>query len=125
IRDIRNGSMLIETNTDSAISALAWISTNRLASGGTNGIIRLFDIASTNGLALAKELKGQGGAITCLEPFGDNELLSGSSDGSVFQWNLAKGEVTRKLKHEGAVAAMAVRKDGKRFASAGLDKVVR
>ena len=52
-------------------------------------------------------------------------LLSGSADGTLRQWDVAAEKSVRELKHEAPVTAIAVRADGRRFASAGTNKVVR
>ena len=41
------------------------------------------------------------------------------------QWNLEDGQLIRQMKHGGPVAAVAVRNDGKRFASAGLNNIAK
>ena len=53
------------------------------------------------------------------------QLLSGSLDGSVVLWNLQTGEVIKKLVHGGPVTSVAVRPDGKRWASAGQNSAAR
>jgi WD40 repeat protein len=65
--------------------------------------------------------------VTSLEPIPPEgkQLLSGSTDGTLRQWNISDGQIIRELKHGGPVASVAVRADGKFFASAGLDNVAR
>src|SRR5207302_7632517 len=53
------------------------------------------------------------------------QFISGSGDGTVRQWNLEDGQLIRKMKHGGPVVAVAVRNDGKRFASAGLNNIAK
>src|SRR5207247_8706694 len=53
------------------------------------------------------------------------QLRAGSGDGSLRQWHLEDGQLIRKMKHGGPVAAVAVRNDGKRFASAGLNNIAK
>src|SRR5439155_21295645 len=53
------------------------------------------------------------------------QVISGSGDGTIRQWNLEDGQLIRKMKHGGPVAAVAVRNDGKRFASAGLNNIAK
>src|SRR3989475_10835706 len=53
------------------------------------------------------------------------QLLSGSGDGSIRQWHLEDGQLIRKMKRGGPVVAVAVRNDGKRFASAGLNNIAK
>ncbi len=118
-----------------------------IATGGADKLIRIWQIPdATNGqMKLVIELKGHEGAVTCLDTFpsassasgGASEpsslqrtntstlLLSGSVDGSVRLWDLAKGERVREMNHGGPVTALAIRSDGKRFASAGLNNVAK
>src|SRR5437763_16102477 len=44
---------------------------------------------------------------------------------NIQQGYLEDGQLIRKMKHGGPVAAVAVRNDGKRFASAGLNNVAK
>src|SRR5205814_7972242 len=53
------------------------------------------------------------------------KILSGSADGSVQIWDAEKANSSKKLDHGGPVLAVAVRKDGKRFASAGANKLAK
>src|SRR5439155_27129670 len=53
------------------------------------------------------------------------QVISGSGDGTIRQWNLEDGQLIRKMKHGGPVSAVAVRNDGKRFASAGLNNIAK
>src|SRR5439155_5193643 len=72
-------------------------------------------------------LIGHEGAVTALDaiPSANAQIVSGSEDGSVRIWNVETGQLIREIKHAGPVAAVAVRRDGKRLASAGVDKVTR
>jgi WD40 repeat protein len=74
-----------------------------------------------------KELKGHGGPITALAtlPTNDKEILSGSEDGTLRQWNVENGGQSRQFGHGGPITVIAVRPDGKRIASAGAGNVVK
>ena len=50
---------------------------------------------------------------------------NGSGDGTIRQWDLEEGQLIRKMKHGGPVAAVAVCDDGKRFGSAGLNNIAK
>jgi len=58
-------------------------------------------------------------------PPNGSQIISGSGDGTIRQWNLEDGQLIRKMKHGGPVAAVAVRSDGKRFGSAGLNNIAK
>ena len=45
------------------------------------------------------------------------EILSGSTDATIRQWNLDNGQAIRQFNHGGPVLAVAVRPDGQRVAS--------
>ncbi|HEY2148418.1 MAG TPA: c-type cytochrome domain-containing protein, partial [Pirellulales bacterium] len=74
-----------------------------------------------------KELKGHSGPITALAtlPTNDKEILSGSEDGTLRQWNVENGGQSRQFGHGGPITAVAIRPDGKRIASAGAGNVVK
>jgi WD40 repeat protein len=123
------GKPLAQARSDSSINAVTWLDDSaRIASGGADNSVRIwrFDAGKPQ-LALVKELTGHEGPVTALENISsaDAQIISGSEDGSVRLWNLETGKVIREIKHTGPVAAVAVRRDGKRFASTGADKVAR
>ncbi|MGI8981654.1 MAG: c-type cytochrome domain-containing protein [Pirellulaceae bacterium] len=74
-----------------------------------------------------KEVKAHGGAVTALAaiPGQANELLSASKDGLIRRWDAAEGKQLKEWRHDAPVVALAVSIDGKRFASAGENHVVR
>src|SRR6185369_14275678 len=123
------GKPLAQARSDSSINAVTWLDDSvRIASGGADKqvLIWRFDAGKPE-LALVKELTGHEGPVTALDNISsaDAQIISGSEDGSVRLWNVETGKVIREIKLGGPVAALAVRRDGKRFASAGADKVAR
>lgn len=72
-------------------------------------------------------LSGHTGPVTALAVISgnDTQLVSGSADGTVRQWNLADGKQVRQLEHGGPVTAVAVRPDGQRLASAGANNLLK
>jgi WD40 repeat protein len=125
--NVADASVVTATNITSEVNAVAWVNDTQIASAHSDNVIRIWRTPETNLLALVKELKGHEGAVTALEsiPQTTNQLLSGSLDGTVRQWDIEKGEAVRVLKHEGAVSSLAVRLDGKRLASAGTNSMAR
>src|SRR5438477_8129177 len=127
--DVAKGRVLCQTQTAAEVNAVTWIVDGRqIASGGADYLIRVWyvDLAKKE-LAALKEIKGHEGPVTALAavPPKGTQLISGSGDGTIRQWNLEDGQLMRKIKHGGPVAAVAVRNDGKRFASAGLDNIAK
>jgi WD40 repeat protein len=124
--NVADGAVVIATNIPAGVNGVAWLSSDQIGSAHGDNVIRVWRVSETNGLVLHKELKGHEGAVTALETVPKaNQLLSGSLDGTVRQWDIEKGEAIRVLKHEGAVLSVAVRPDGKRFASAGTNNIAR
>jgi WD40 repeat protein len=122
--DVREGELFAQGIGPAEVRAVAWLTDGkRIAAGGTDNSIRLWTMpeAGRGELVSAKELKGHEGAVTSLEtiPTAANEILSGSADGSVRHWNIETGKAIREMKHGTPVTFVAVRGDGKRFASAG------
>jgi WD40 repeat protein len=127
--DVAKGKVLCQAQTATEVNGVTWIADGRqIASGGADYVIRVWyvDVAKKE-LAALKEIRGHEGPVTSLAALPPNgaQLISGSGDGTIRQWNLEDGQLIRKMKHGGPVAAVAVRNDGKRFASAGLNNVAK
>jgi WD40 repeat protein len=58
-------------------------------------------------------------------PNAPQEIVSGSTDGTIRYWNLSNGQQIRQLNHGGPVTAIAVRPDGQRLASASENHTAR
>ncbi len=67
-----------------------------------------------------KTIAGHNADVTSLAqvPNAPQEMVSGSTDGTIRQWNLDNGQQIRQFTHGGPVTAIAVRSDGQRVASA-------
>ena len=129
IWNVGDGSVVSLTNTPAELNAIALLAGDtQIASAHADNTIRIWAWANpSNTITLMKELKGHEAAVTALEPIPQkpNQFVSGSTDGTVRQWDLDKSEAIRVMKHEGAVTAVAVRPDGKRFASAGANNIAK
>jgi serine/threonine protein kinase len=97
------------------------------ATSGTDGAIRIWDLASQTRVAtLRTELhrrNGHDGVALAVAFSADGSLLaSGHVDGTVHLWDLGSGqELPARLRHEASVAALCFTPDGKSLASGGLD----
>lgn len=77
-------------------------------------------------LLAGKQFVGHLAAVTCVESVpGTAQIVSGSQDGTLRQWDLATGVEVRKLELGAPVLALATRGDGQRLAAALGDNSVR
>ncbi len=127
--EVPKGRLLCQAHTSAEVNAVTWVADGtQIASGGADYLIRIWYVDLTKKeLAALKEIKGHEGPVTSLATIPPNgaQLISGSGDGTIRQWKLEDGELIRKIKHGGPVSAVAVRNDGKRFASAGLNNIAK
>ncbi|WP_416211311.1 WD40 repeat domain-containing protein, partial [Frankia sp. Cas3] len=94
------------------------------ASPGSDGTVRLWDVASGRQLA---ELTGHTDEVSAVgfSPDG-TRLASAGFDGTVRLWDVASGRQLAELTgHTGGVQAVGFSPDGTRLASAGSDGTVR
>lgn len=77
-------------------------------------------------LATPRVIDIEGTPATAIALFADGkQFVTGGEDGIVRLWDLTAGTVTRQMDHAGAVADVAIRPDGSRIASVGLNNVAR
>jgi WD40 repeat protein len=96
----------------------------RLASGGEEKVVRLWDVSERKEI---QALNDHTGAIrgVCFSPDG-LFLASGDDDGVVRLWDARTGRPIRSLEgHDGRVNGVCFSPDGRRLASAGADRTVR
>jgi WD40 repeat protein len=127
---VSDGSAFAKTSAPLDASAVAWAPAGKqLVTGGPDGVLRVWAVPERAGgdLVQAREMKAHDGPVTCVEsvPGGPAQVLSGSADGSARLWNVETAQLVRKMDHGGPVAAVAVRPDAKRFASAGPTNVAK
>jgi WD40 repeat protein/tRNA A-37 threonylcarbamoyl transferase component Bud32 len=96
----------------------------RLASGGTDRTVRVWDTATWH---LRLNLKGHANAVWCVTFSGDGKrLASASFDKTVKVWDAASGQEALTLKgHTKPVCCVCWSSDGKRLASASHDNTVK
>lgn len=127
--DLAKGKVICRSQTSMEVNAVTWVLDGKqIVSGSPDCLIRVWyvDLAKRE-LTTLKKIKGHEGPVTSLAALPPNgaQVISGSGDGTIRQWNLEDGQLIRKMKHAGPVAAVAVRSDGKRFASAGLNNIAK
>ena len=114
---------LASIETPSPVNAVAIVAEGKqIATGGADNIIRLWELPAAQPAEAAKpakELPGHTGPVTSLVALAPNgaQLLSGSKDNTLRVWDLASGNAVKNMNHGSPVEAVAVRADGKRFAS--------
>ena len=96
----------------------------RAVSGGDDGTVRVWDLATGQQQAA---LTGHDGVVESVAVTADGtRAVSGGDDGTVRVWDLATGQQQAALTgHDGAVWSVAVTADGTRAVSGGDDGTVR
>jgi WD40 repeat protein len=122
--NVSDGVLFAEVVTPAEVNAVTWLADGKqIATGGADNLIRTWKLPDAAGgkVEAGKEIKGHTGAITALDTFptAPTQILSGSADASVRVWNADNASQVRTVAHGGPVTAVAVRADGKVFASAG------
>jgi WD40 repeat protein len=93
-------------------------------SAGSDGTVRLWDLASGQEV---RRFAGHSGGVKAVAVLHErNQALSAGNDGAVWLWDLASGqEVQRFAGHSGGVRAVAALPDRGQALSAGEDGTVR
>ena len=105
--------------------------TDLLAVAGSDGAIRLWDLASQSRVGVLRtemhQRTGHDALILSLAFSPDGGLLaSGHVDGSVHLWEMARGEETlARLRHDAVVGALAFSPDGSTLATGSVDSTLR
>ena len=105
-----------------AVLALCVLRDGRLASGCSDGTIRLWDVATG---AETARLEGHAGWVTALCVLPDGRLAFSGSDHTIRLWDVIAGAEAARLEgHSGEVFALCVL-PGSRLASASGDHTIR
>jgi WD40 repeat protein len=126
--NVADGAAAGKIDAPAEINGIALVNGgNELVSADADNLLRVWALPANPAPAETpkpiKELKGHGGPVSAVDsklPEG-KIILSGSQDGSVRVWNYDNGQQTRQVDQGGPVTAVAIRSDGKRFASAGAN----
>ncbi|HLW63990.1 MAG TPA: WD40 repeat domain-containing protein [Gemmataceae bacterium] len=124
---------------DKAVTCMVFSADDKkVASGGMDGQIRLWDTAKSAEHAVTKELaakaqpehkiKAHTGGVYGLGFSPDGKrLASAGADGAIKVWNTATGELlfTFPAVHKGGARAVAYSPDGQSIVSGGMDKTVK
>jgi WD40 repeat protein len=128
--NVADGAAISQFETPAPILSLAILLDGaQVATGHADNLIRRWTLPAdaATPIAAAGEIAGHAGPVTALavSPADKKQLVSGSADGSVRQWNLENNQLIREIKHGAAVNAVAARPDGKQIASAGADNLIK
>mmetsp|Transcript_41921 Transcript_41921/g.98303 ORF Transcript_41921/g.98303 Transcript_41921/m.98303 type:complete len:395 (+) Transcript_41921:242-1426(+) len=105
------------------VKALHCSNIGRMASGGTDNVVRLFNVAK--GVELG-ELQEHEDTVSCLEFWGTTTLVTGGSDGQLCVWRCKDFELLYKCKaHKTGISSVSVHPSGRLAATAGKDASIR
>ncbi len=128
----RDGSQVGGWKTPSVVHTMVALpEPNLLLTAGGDHVVRGWDLTMLPVAdAVAEpnfELAGHTAPITCMAPVPNSsgQILTGSEDGTLRRWDLAKRQPSGSFNHQGAVAALAIHPDGTRLASASSNHSVK
>ena len=109
-------------------TTLAVLDAGRIVTAEPDGVLRVWALplppppeANATNLVPVKELIGPQQPIAALAvvPTMPGHLVAGGGDGKARLWDATAGKVIREVDHGGSIAALSVRPDGSRLATAG------
>lgn len=105
------------------LKALVWTADgSSLLGSGEDAVVRRWNVK----LEQQREWKASSGVQIALHTTGiAGFFASGAADGTVCVWSFQKEEPVAQIKHGAALHAFAVRGDGKRYATAGADALLK
>jgi WD40 repeat protein len=125
---VADGSTFAQGPCPVECSTVVWAGGGKqLVTAGGDAIVRVWVVPEAAGAALVPgaELKGHEGNVQalCAFPSQPTQVVSAGADGTIRLWDIDGAKVIRQMSHGGAATSVAVRSDGKRFASAGANVV--
>jgi len=120
IWDAKTGNLLSTIKHHSQVYSLAWTSNQKKIITGSVTLIRIFDTATWQQIAI---LEGHSNLVLSLSLFQNGRLLaSGSYDGTARLWNLDTNlPLGPPLQHDGLVLGAAISVDGKQLVTSCND----
>lgn len=131
---VESGEKALTVESSIAVNEATLVGgTQFVAAAGSDNKVHVWKLSQTDDAWSAdahKQLEGHGAAVTSVDAAPPAEgkpvqLVSGSADGTVRQWQLPEGNQVREMKHGSPVARVRVRADGDRFASCGQDAMLK
>jgi len=99
---------------------------NFVACGGMDNMCTLYDLHSKDsdgGAKVKREMVGLEGFLSCCCFLSDSQLITGSADDKIIQWDLETGEKIHEfVGHQGDVMSMSLCPDGNTFVTGSVDK---
>ena len=129
--NMADGMQIASVETPAPVNAVALVAADaQVATGGADNNLRLWAlpaVAPTEPPKPVKEIGGHGQPITSLVALAPNgaQLATGCKDGVIRVIDVAGGNVVKQMNHGAPVDAIAVRADGKRFASVGANNIAK
>mgnify|MGYP001765998592 CR=1 FL=1 len=124
IWDTRTGTLALHIGAfRQAVTALAFTGDELLAAGGNDKRVRLWRIVSGGGTVAYRGHTARVVAVRAVP--GENIVVSAAEDGTLRFWDVQSGIEILQLETPPGTRDLEVSADGKLFAAAGLDRVVR
>ncbi len=106
---------------DDAVTAVAFLGSNRLAAGNELGSVYVFDLPEKEGTpAPSRRLDGHTNSVTSLAALADGRLVSASYDHTLRWWNLAAPAGSGEAVLDRKAREAAAKKAGKPASTAGV-----
>lgn len=127
--NLADGQQIASVEAPAPLNAVALVGEDKqMATGGEDNVIRLWELPAAQPAeapAPIKELSGHSAPVTSLVAIPGGKLLSGSKDNTARVWDLGAGNAVQTLNHGGPVEAVALRGDGKRYASVSSNNTAK
>lgn len=114
---------------DASLASIAWKGDNQIVAGGMDRRLRVWDVASSRGIAVMKVDRGQSPEDTFVWTVKTlpktDQIISGDSNGNVKIWDGKLFSLQQSLQaHESDILALAISAEGDTVFSAGLDQKI-
>jgi WD40 repeat protein len=127
--DVKTGDIMEVKHPGEVVAVAVTADGSRVATGGDDGIIRIWNLADLGNQAKRPaELKGHDATIQQMvfSPANPKVLVSAGDDGRIMAWNVERGCRTQQSElQEARIYGIAITRLGTLLASAGADGYVR